>query len=146
VGGGLFTLSAQTRGSISIEAVLIIPAFLLFLALIIALGRVAAAEADIHAAVVEGSRVASLEKNSSTGETAARAAITDHLAREGVRCTTLSVTVDATALDQPPGVPGRVTARVSCVVPLSDLGVPGLPGSVTITESFATHIDTYTNR
>jgi len=138
--------TGRTAGSISIEAVLIIPAFLLFLALVMAVGRTAAAQADVHAAVVEGSRVASLAKTAAAGETAGRAAIEAHLHREGIRCTRLTVTVDAAALDQPPGDPGQVTATITCVVPLADLAVPGLPGTMTISESFTTQIDTYTDR
>ena len=136
----------STRGSISIEAVLIIPAFLIFLALIAAIGRTAAVQADIHAGVVEGARVASQATSSASAEAAAHAAISAHLNRESIQCTTLNITVNAAVLDQPPGHPGQVRARVSCAVPLADLMVPGLPGTITITESFTTHIDTYTNR
>ena len=133
----------RTQGSISIEAVLIIPAFLLFLALILAIGRTAGVQADLHAAVVSGARTASLESTAASGEAAARQAIEDHLSREGVTCVFLDVSVDARALDLPPGQPGSVSASVTCAVPLADLAVPGLPGQIRITESFATPIDTY---
>ena len=41
---------------------------------------------------------------------------------------------------------GSVSATITCAVPLADLGVPGLPGQVSLTESFSTVIDTYANR
>jgi len=130
----------------SIEAVLVIPAFLLFLALIAGIARTAAVRSDVHAAVVEGARIASLETSSTRGESAARDAIVAHLAQQGVTCRALDVTVEAAALDQPPGRPGSVTAAVRCVVPLADLAVPGLPGQVEVAESFTTAIDTYVPR
>lgn len=137
---------SKTRGSVSIEAVLIIPAFLIFLALIVAIGRTAAAHTDIHAAAVEGSRIASLATSSTAADSTAKAAITAHLVRESVHCTTLNITIEAAALDKPPGQYGQVQANITCAIPLSDLAVPGLPGSIKFTESFKTAIDAYTNR
>jgi len=137
-------LRHTSRGSISIEAVLIIPAFLLFLALIAAIGRTAAVRADVHASVVEGARIASMQTGSVQGQTAAEDAIRAHLAQEGVTCLRLDISINSQALDLPPGQPGSVSATVTCVVPLADLAVPGLPGDVTITESFDSALDTYT--
>ncbi|MCL2784433.1 MAG: hypothetical protein FWD55_03150 [Propionibacteriaceae bacterium] len=136
----------QTQGSISIEAVLIIPALLLFLALLLAIGRTAVVRADLHAAVVTGTRFAAMETSSSRGEAAAIQAIEDHLAREGVRCITVNLTVNTSALDLPPGQAGAVSATATCVVSLADLMAPGLPGSIRISTSFTTSIDPYINR
>ena len=125
------------------EAVLIIPAFLLFLALIAAIGRTASTQADIHAAAVEGARIASLATGSTAGTTTAHSAAQAHLTREGVTCLALDIVVDAAALDLPPGYPGTVSVTITCVVPLSDLGVPGLPGQITLRDHFTTPIDPY---
>jgi len=134
------------RGSVSIEAVMIIPAFLLFLALIVAVARVGSVQADVHAAAVEGARVGSLQDSAAAAEEAARRAIDAHLARENVHCVSQSVAIEASSLDQPPGTPGSVTVTITCLVPLGDLGVPGLPGEVEIRASFSTAIDTYSHR
>jgi Flp pilus assembly protein TadG len=136
----------RTRGSVSVEAVLIIPAFLVFLALLAAIGRTAMVRDDIHAAVVMGARVASMQTNSTDGKTAATQAISAHLARDGTPCVDREIVVNAAALDLPPGQSGSVTATVTCVVLLSDLGVPGLPGKLTSSESFSTAIDIYAER
>jgi Flp pilus assembly protein TadG len=135
-----------SAGSISIEAVLVIPAFVLFLVLIIAIGRVAMVREDLGAAAVNGTRIASLTTGSAAAETAAREAVTAQLAREGTTCLTLDIGVDTTALDRPPGEPGTVTTTIGCDVPLADLLVPGLPGHWVIRASYSTPIDTYTNR
>ena len=127
----------------SIEAVLIIPAFLLFLALIAAIGRTAAVREDIHASVVDGARIASLAPSSTEGDSSARTAIKNHLKAEGVKCTNIDISINSQALDLPPGQPGEVSATVTCTVRLSDLSVPGLPGQIRLTETFATTIDPY---
>ena len=96
----------REQGSMSIEAVLIIPAFLVFLALIAAIGRTAAVQEDLHASVVAGARIASLAPSSSVGETQARTAIENHLADEGVKCTYIDISINSHAVDPPPGQPG----------------------------------------
>jgi hypothetical protein len=44
------------------------------------------------------------------------------------------------------GQPATVRATVTCVVPLSDLSVPGLGGHKTITSTFFSPIDQYGGR
>ena len=127
----------------SIEAVLIIPAFLVFLALIAAIGRTAAVREDLHASVVDGARIASLATTSAEGESSARTAVENHLSEERVDCIYIDISINSYAVDLPPGQPGEVSATVTCTVPLSDLAVPGLPGQIRLTETFSTPIDPY---
>lgn len=133
----------RDHGSMSIEAVLIIPVFLVFLALIAAIGRTAAVQEDLHASIVAAVRIASLQPSSIAGEDAARTAIENHLADEGVRCISSDISINTYALDLPPGQPGEVWATITCMVPLSDLSVPGLPGQIRLTDTFSTPIDPY---
>ncbi|MFE4663800.1 hypothetical protein ACFRI7_03110 [Streptomyces sp. NPDC056716] len=44
------------------------------------------------------------------------------------------------------GEPASTTATVTCTVRLSDIGLPGLPGSKTLTSSFTSSIDSYRQR
>jgi len=127
----------------SIEAVLIIPAFLVFLALIVAIGRTAAVREDLHSSVVAGARIASLQTSSAAGEVEARAAIENHLREEGVACVSIDISINSYALDLPPGQSGEVSATITCTVPLADLSVPGLPGQIHLSETFSTPIDPY---
>ena len=136
----------RTRGSLSIEAVLIIPAFLLFLALLAALGRTTMVSQDVHAAAVSATRVAAQYSTSRTGETAAREVIRTHLKDNRTSCRTLDVTLNTAALDLAVGSGGTIVVTVTCTVGLSDLAVPGLPGEVRITESFSTLVDPYRRR
>jgi len=133
-------------GSISIEAVLIIPAFLLFLVLVAAIGRVAVAHQQVHAAVVAAARTASLQSSPQAGQAAGLQAAQANLARPGLTCVSQSAEVDAAALALPPGQSGLVTARVTCLVSLADLTLPGVPGYITVSESFSAATDPYVDR
>ena len=139
-------LRRRTSGSVSIEAVMIIPAFLLFLALIAAVGRTAGAQADIHAAAVEGARITSLASTAAAGDKAAQKAIKAHLTKDKVTCQPLTISINSQALDKPVGQAGTVSATITCVITLSDLAVPGLPGTITLTDSYAVPIDPYALR
>jgi len=136
----------RTSGSVSIEAVMIIPAFLLFLALIAAVGRTAGAQADIHAAAVEGARITSLASTAAAGDKAAQKAIKAHLTKDKVTCQSLTISINSQVLDKPVGQAGTVTATITCVITLSDLAVPGLPGTITLTDTYAVPIDPYALR
>jgi len=129
---------------VSIEAVLIVPAFLIFLALIAAIGRTAAVREDLHASVVAGARIASLAPSSQSGESSARTAMENQLKQDGVTCIDIDISINSYAVDLSPGQPGEVSASVTCTVPLADLAVPGLPGQIRLTETFSTPIDPYT--
>jgi hypothetical protein len=56
------------------------------------------------------------------------------------------VTVDTTGFDAPPGQTGLVRVEVVCRVDLSDITIPGLPGSLTIQASATSSIDAYRGR
>jgi len=133
-------------GSLSIEAVLIIPAFLLFLVLVAAIGRVAVAHQQVHAAVLAAARTASQAADAVAGQAAGSAAAQASLDLVGPTCRSLTVELDTAALRLPPGQSGLVTARITCVVSLGDLILPGLPGQVTVSESFGASTDPYVNR
>ena len=56
------------RGSAAIETAIGVPAFLLFIALIIGAGRVAIARQSVEAAAAEGARSASIARTRSVAE------------------------------------------------------------------------------
>ena len=71
---------------------------------------------------------------------------TSSLANQKLQCTTKSVSVDTSGFASPVGTPATVTATVTCVVNLSDVAVPGLPGTRTITATMSSPLDTYRER
>jgi len=135
-----------TAGSVSIEAVMIIPAFLLFMALILAIGRTVSVQADLHASVVAAARIASMQTCALCADTAARDSVVSRLAAEKTPCLNMEISTDTAILDQPLGTPGSVAVTVTCEVPLADLSVPGMPGHIRLTDSFSSSIDPYTPR
>ena len=134
------------RGSVTLELAILGPALLLLFGLVIAAGRIAVSGGAIEAAARDAARQASISRDPVTAMAGARAAALDTLAEQDLRCASLIVRVDTAAFTAPVGAPAQVTARVSCVVALTDLAVPGLPGTKTLRASFASPLDSYRER
>ena len=132
------------RGSAAVEAVIGLPAFALLILLVIMGGRVALARQAVDTAAADAARVASLARDASGAESRAIEVAHASLANQGITCLDTTVVVDTAALRRPPGVPGFVTATVTCVPKLDDLGLP-VP-SRTLTAIVRSPIDTYTER
>ena len=129
---------AADAGFTAIEVVLLAPLFVLMLLLVIALGRVQQAGADVTGAARDGARAASLSRSAAQARAAAGQAVTAALT--GVRCAGgPSTTVDTGHFA--PG--GHVQVTVSCAVPLAEIGLGALPGSTTMTRRSTSPIETY---
>lgn len=113
------------RGSATVEALFFVPVMVVVLLGVVAGGRLVEAKADVWAATREAARAASLRGTRGGASVAAQDAVGDALARRRRSCASWNATVDTTRLA--PG--GVVIVDVNCVVALSDLGLPGLPGS-----------------
>ena len=57
-----------------------------------------------------------------------------------------SVDVDTSDFNKQPGIPGSVNVTVSCRLDLSDLAVPGVPGSRVMRATMSSPIDTWRER
>ncbi|WP_067429065.1 TadE family protein [Nocardioides jensenii] len=134
------------HGSAAIEAAIGIPAFGLFVAMIILGGRVAVAKQSVEAAAYEAARAASIERTQGEAINSGKTAATSSLYDQDVNCTTTNVTVNAAAFDAPLGTTGHVTATVTCNVDLSDLTLPGVPGHRVITATASSPVDAYRER
>ncbi len=137
---------ARDRGSVTIEAVILAPAFMLFVALIFMAGRMTIAQQSVESAANAAARSASIERSAGAADGAARSAATSTLNNQGLTCVSTSVVVDTSGFSVPVGTPAEVEARVSCAVKLSDLGLPGVPGSRTVTATVVSPLDTYRGR
>ena len=134
------------RGSAVIEAAIGIPAFMLFVALIIFAGRVAIAHQGVQSAAADAARSASIARTQDVAQTAGNTAATTSLANQHVNCVTTTVSVDTSGFASPVGTPARINATVTCHVNLSDLSLPGVPGSKAITATMFSPLDTYRER
>ena len=136
----------RDRGSATIEAVILAPAFLLFVGLIIGAGRVAIAHQSVEAAAAEAARTASVARTAGQARADATSSAEHTLVNQGLQCATLTVAVDTTGFATPVGTPARVTATVVCVVSLADLSVPGMPGTLRVEATVGSPLDTYRGR
>jgi len=134
------------RGSAAIEAVIGVPAFALFVGLIIFGGRTAMAHGAIESAAADGARTASIARSGQDARAEAEQAVRSGLANQGIDCLSVEVTVDTSDFANRVGTPGLVEVSVSCRLDLSDLAVPGVPGSRTVTATMTSPIDTFRER
>ncbi|MDR7254164.1 Flp pilus assembly protein TadG [Nocardioides sp. BE266] len=132
------------RGSVAIEAVVGLPAFALFVALIVMGGRIEVTRQAIEAAAYDGARTASLERTRTDAAEAARSRVATSLA--GLPCSTSSIVVDAAGYDAPLGTTVLVGVTITCRVGLADLSLPGVPGHRVITETAYSPVDAYRER
>lgn len=134
------------RGSAAIEVAIGVPAFALFVGLIIFGGRTATTNEALQSAAADGARSASLARNAESARSAAREAATSSITNQQIGCSAIDVAVDTSDFNKQPGVPGSVSVTVSCRLDLSDLAVPGVPGSRVMHVSMSSPIDTWRER
>jgi Flp pilus assembly protein TadG len=134
------------RGSAAIEAVIGVPAFLLFVGLIIFGGRTATTHQSVETAAADAARSASLERTSALARTQAISAATTSLSNQGIHCLEIDVTVDSSQFSRAVGEAATVSVTVQCRLDLSDLSIPGVPGSRLIRATSTSPIDTWRER
>jgi Flp pilus assembly protein TadG len=134
------------RGAVTLEFVVVTPALLALLGLLVLAGRVAIASNSVEAAADEAARSASISRTAAGARSAAEDGARRSLAEQGLQCSTVRVDVDAAGFGVPVGLPAQVRATVICVVRLSDLALPGFPGSRTVSATAVSPLDTYRER
>ena len=133
------------EGSTVVEVVILAPALALFLGLIVAGGRLAVAHQAVEAAAAQAARAASIARTQDEALTAAQSAATSALGTQGLNCVASEVSVDVAGFATPAGTPASVGATVTCQVSLADT-LPGLPGTVGVTATVRSALDTYRER
>lgn len=134
------------RGSLVLEFAVLAPGLVLIVGLMIVAGRVALAGQSVGQAADEAARAASLARTQSEAVRSAQDTASSSLRQQSLQCTTSTVTVDSSGFARPAGTPATVGATVTCVVRLSDISLPGLPGSRTVTATASSPLDTYRER
>jgi Flp pilus assembly protein TadG len=139
--------SGGDRGSASLELVIWGPVLLLIVSVIIYAGRVAQAGLTVESAAGEAARAATVADNRAQANTRAEAAASAALSSAGLKCASVSVSVDTSEWNRPAGQPARAEATVSCRVALGDLIGPGLiPGSRVVSSTATSALDTFRTR
>lgn len=133
-------------GSLTLELAVLAPALLVLLAFVVAAGRVELAGGTIDAAARDAARAASLARTAPAAQAAALATARTSLTDQHVDCRSLSVHVDTAAFGAPLGTPSSVRVAITCVVPLADIALPGLPGTKALRADFTSPVDPYRSR
>jgi len=126
------------RGSIAVELAFVAPIFLLLLSLLYAYARVSQVNGTLDAGTRDAARAASQARTIDDAQEQAEEIVRSSLGSGGSqRCldTLQARVVGAFAA----GVPVKV--RSTCRYSLDDLGLPGVPGEVTVSSSFTSPVD-----
>lgn len=134
------------RGAAALEFVLIVPALGLLISMMIGSARIWQAHTIVEQIAGTASRAASMARTPSEARAAADDIVRYQAATRGLSCSSLRVDTDLTGFQIPVGQPARVSSQVACTVPLSDLIVPGWPGSWTVTAEADLVLDRYRRR
>jgi Flp pilus assembly protein TadG len=122
-------------GMMAVEVVLLTPVMVAFLLLVIAFGRYVAVRGEVEAASRDAVRAASFERTSGAAESSARQTANASLAGRW-RCSEVQLSGGFVA-------GGTITVHLECSVPVSDLGLLGLPGTVTVQGNSSAPLDLY---
>lgn len=123
----------------AMELAILFGVIVLLALLITAFGRVGHARSLTDQAASDAARAAADAFTPAQATSDATTAATDTLASGGVSCSSMTLSVDTSQFH--PG--GQVTATVDCVADLSNLALSGAPGSITLTATAGSPIDSY---
>lgn len=139
-------MRAQRGHAPAIEAAIIIPGLVLLVGLIVVLAQLALADQELRGIAAHAARTAALERSPVAAQARASEAIEQGLGEHGMRCTDRSSGIDVGGLASSPGTSATVTVRLTCVVALAEVGLPGLPGHITLEATGVSPVDRYRAR
>jgi len=132
-------MTETSRGSMTVELVLLTPVIVLFALMAVGMGRYEIAREEIVGAARAAAESASVVASPSEAAAAASSTAMSGLQGLGGSCSGTRISTDTA--DFVPG--GSVTVTVSCEVSFADLLVPGMPGSAVIRVVESAPIDPY---
>lgn len=131
---------AAERGSSVVGLVILTPLMATLLFFVVAAGRLGVIESKLTSAARSSARAATQTQSVSAAQAAASTTAAATLDRLNTGCYG-GPKVSVLELDLRPG--GTVHLQVSCVVRLSDLAVPGLPGSRVVSADAISVVDRF---
>ncbi|NWL10370.1 hypothetical protein DM793_03505 [Paenarthrobacter nitroguajacolicus] len=139
-------LRRSEEGSSSVSFVIIAPAIVLVIGFLIFAGRVSVAGNVVESSAAAAARDASLARTEAGARANASEAALRVMTQQGVNCSSLNVDIDTSGLRVPLGEVGTVKATVTCQANLSDIGIPGIPGTKTLTSTASSPVDAFRQR
>jgi Flp pilus assembly protein TadG len=131
--------ASDDRGSLTVELVLLAPVLLVVVLATLVFGRLSEARQQVVEASRAGAEAAAVLPTVGTAQWVGSINSVINLIGRTHTCAHVTIVIDTAHFV--PG--GYVTARVNCVVRLSDIGFPGIPGSTTVTASATAPLDPY---
>jgi len=144
--GPLRLPTSGDEGNAPLELLILAPVILALIGLVIAAGRTSVAQGSVDAAARDAARQASISVSPAAARQAALSTANSALRADGLHCKPVVRLSLEPGFSTPLGQPAQVSATVSCTVPLSDLLVPGVPGSRRLTARFTSPLDPYRSR
>ncbi|AJC52789.1 hypothetical protein [Streptomyces sp. 769] len=136
----------QDRGTYTLETVICVAVLIPFLGLLAAYGLAGIFDNSVEGAANSAARAASQAADADIAQARGQAAAEAALRQQDRNCTSRSIRIDTSDFAAPAGQAASVTATVTCTIPLSQLTVPGLPGSKTLTATAISVVDQYADR
>jgi Flp pilus assembly protein TadG len=133
------------RGNAALELAILAPVLLMLLCLVIAAGRASVAAGSVAAAARDAARQASIARTPAAAVWAAQESADAAIGQDHLGCVPV-VRVNVAGFWVPVGQRALVTATVTCRVSFSDLLLPGMPGSSSLTATFSSPLDPYRGR
>ena len=126
-------------GSLTVELITLTPVVFLVAVMVLAFGRVEQARQQVAESSRAGAQFAAVLPDAAEAQAGAQATVAEVSQTHGHLCPSPQVTTDVSHFF--PG--GFVTVTIVCRVTLTDLGVPGVPGSVVLRSTSTAPIDPY---
>lgn len=134
------------RGNVAINTAVVFPVVLLIAMLLLMAGRTVLAQGAVQSAANEAARSASISRTAETAYVSASQTALSTLNNSGISCSSTRVSPALDDFALPLGTVGEVRVEVTCVVPLSDLGLPGAPGAREMRATGTSVLDAYRGR
>jgi hypothetical protein len=137
-------LADSDRGSEPVALAILAPVMIALLGLMVLGGRIAIASTSISGVAGNAARDASIARTAPQAVQIAKSTAESSLLAQNLHCeATPDVVVDTSGFSAPPGIPASIQVDVTCVVSLSDIGMPGLPGARTLHDHATSPLDPY---
>lgn len=127
------------RGSLTVELVVLTPVLFVVVLASLVFGRVSQARQQVVEAARAGAQAVAVLPGVDTAQWVGWVNSSVNLLDRSHTCARATISVDTSHFA--PG--GYVTTHVTCLVLLSDIGFPGLPGSTTVSASATAPLDPY---
>lgn len=138
-------LALDERGSEPIAFIGATLIVVMAIALVVLSARIGTTNTAVAGAAQAGARAATLTRDAPAAIAAAEAAVASNLEQNGIRCTALTVSVDASELALPLGQTGIVGVDVACTISLVDIDL-GVPAGTTVNGTGSSPTNPYSER